>query len=264
MDLQKICLEMEKVARDAASFITSEAARFDPGQTETKGKNDFVSYVDREAEKIIVEKLAALIPGAGFLVEENTSTKKGERYCWVVDPLDGTTNFIRGIHPHAVSIGLVDRDEIVAGVVFEASGNESFTAWKDGGAWLNGERIHVSETATIKDSFIATGLPYSDFSRLSDYMSCLTYFLKNTRGIRRLGAASIDLAYVAKGSFDMFFEYGLKPWDVAAGTIVIMEAGGMVGDFSGNRKGRICTDIIACNSTIFQEMVEIISNFMVK
>lgn len=255
---------MENIAREAAMFITSEAGRFDPGRTETKGKNDFVSYVDREAEKIIVGKLAALIPGAGFVVEENTSTKKGERYCWVVDPLDGTTNFIRGIHPHAVSIGLLDRDEIIAGAVFEASGTESFTAWKNGGAWLNGKRIHVSDTAAIHDSFIATGLPYSDFSRLPAYMKCLAHFMKNTRGIRRLGAASVDLAYVADGRFDMFFEYGLKPWDVAAGTILISEAGGTVGDFSGNRKGRICTDIIASNSTIFHEMVEIISNFMVK
>jgi myo-inositol-1(or 4)-monophosphatase len=264
MDLKNICIEMENIAREAAQFIASEAGRFDPGQTEKKGKNDFVSYVDREAERIIVERLSLLIPGAGFVVEENTSTKKGERYCWVVDPLDGTTNFIRGIHPHAVSIALTDHDEIIAGVVFEVSGKESFTAWKGGGAWLNGKRISVSGTTSASDSFIATGLPYSDFSRLSAYMKCLSHFLKNTRGVRRLGAASIDLAYVANGRFDMFFEYGLKPWDVAAGTILIMEAGGMVGNFSGNRKGLICTDIIASNRAVFQEMVEIISKFMAK
>jgi myo-inositol-1(or 4)-monophosphatase len=264
MDLKKICYEMEAVATEAAEFINSEAGRFDHGRTEKKGLNDFVSYVDRGAEKIIVEKLSRLIPEAGFQVEENTSTKKGERYCWVVDPLDGTTNFIQGIHPYAVSIALTDRDEIIAGVVREASGRESFKAWKGGGAWLNGEKISVSSVSSAGNSFVATGLPYSDFSRLPSYMECLDYFLRNTRGVRRLGAASIDLAYVACGRFDMFFEYGLKPWDVAAGSLLIMEAGGRVGDFSGNNEGMICNDIVASNGIVFHEMVEIISKFMVK
>jgi myo-inositol-1(or 4)-monophosphatase len=264
MDLKKMCQAMEDVAIEAAQFITQEAKRFEPGMTEKKGKNDFVSYVDREAEKIIVDKLGLLLPEAGFKVEENTSSKIGERYCWVVDPLDGTANFIQGIHPYAVSIGLTDGEEIIAGVVAEAAGTELFKAWKDGGAWLNGERITVSATSSAADSFVATGLPYSDFSRLTEYMKCLDHLLKNTRGVRRLGAASVDLAYVAAGRFDMFFEYGLKPWDVAAGTILITEAGGIVGDFSGKRKGMICNDIIATNGIVFNEMVEIISKFMVK
>lgn len=264
MDLKKICKEMEYVAREAALFITRESKQFDHGRTEKKGKNDFVSYVDREAEKIIVDKLGLLLPDAGFNVEENTSVKKGERYCWVVDPLDGTANFIQGIHPYAVSIGLTDGEEIIAGVVAEAAGTEVFSAWKGGGAWLNGERISVSATSSASDSFVATGLPYSDFSRLAEYMNCLDHLLKNTRGVRRLGAASVDLAYVAAGRFDMFFEYGLKPWDVAAGTILITEAGGIVGDFKGNNKGMICNDIIASNGIVFNEMVEIISKFMVK
>jgi myo-inositol-1(or 4)-monophosphatase len=264
MDLKKICGEIESVAREAAEFISTESGRFDQRQAEKKGLNDFVSYVDREAEKIIVEKLGRLLPEAGFKVEENTSTKKGERYCWVVDPLDGTANFIQGIHPYAVSIGLTDGEEIIAGVVAEASGEELFKAWKGGGAWLNGKIISVSSTSTATESFVATGLPYSDFSRLPEYMKCLDHLLRNTRGVRRLGAASVDLAYVAAGRFDMFFEYGLKPWDVAAGTLLIMEAGGMVGDFSGNRKGLICNDIIASNGIVFHEMVEIISKFMLK
>jgi len=149
-------------------------------------------------------------------------------------------------------------------VVVEAAGTEVFKAWKNGGAWLNDERINVSGTSVAADSFVATGLPYSDFSRLDEYMECLDYLLRNTRGVRRLGAASVDLAYVAAGRFDTFFEYGLKPWDVAAGTILITEAGGIVGDFSGNRQGMICDDIIASNGHVFNEMVEIISKFMVK
>jgi myo-inositol-1(or 4)-monophosphatase len=264
MDLKKLCIEIEAVAREAGEFINSESGSFEIKNTEKKGFNDFVSYVDRGAEKIIVDRLGALLPEAGFMVEENTSSRKGERFCWVVDPLDGTTNFIQGIHPYAVSIALTDRGESVAGVVYEASGREVFTAWKGGGAWLNGVRLHVSSTASASDSFVATGLPYSDFSLLPAYLECLDYFIRNTKGVRRLGAASIDLAYVAAGRFDMFFEYGLKPWDVAAGTILVLEAGGMVGDFSGNRKGMIFNNIIASNSLVFSEMVEIISKFMVK
>jgi len=264
MDLQKISIEMEVVAREAAKFITFEAGHFESVMTEKKGFNDFVSYVDRGAEKIIVDKLSSLLPDAGFVVEENTSDKRGERFCWVVDPLDGTMNFLQGIHPYAVSIALMDKDEIIAGVVLEASGRESFTAWKGGGAWLNGDKISVSKTATARDSFVATGLPYSDFSRLPSYLECLDHLLRNTRGVRRLGAASIDLAYVAAGRFDMFFEYGLKPWDVAAGTLLITEAGGMVGDFSGSNRGMICNNIIASNGLVFHEMVDIISNFMLK
>jgi myo-inositol-1(or 4)-monophosphatase len=262
MDLKEICREVEIVAAAAASFIMKESGKFDHSETKSKGLNDFVSYVDLGSEKILVEKLEKLIPDAGFLVEEGTSGKSGSEYCWIIDPLDGTTNFLHGLHPFSISIGLSRSDEIIAGVVYEAGGKEIFTAWKNGGAWMNGKRIRVSETNKLSDSLISTGFPYSDFSRLSSYLICIEYLMKNTNGLRRMGSAAIYLANVACGRYDGFFEYGLKPWDVAAGTILIREAGGIVSDFSGiyNVSG---VNIIASNSLVNEEFLKIVSKFMV-
>ena len=217
-------------------LFSKESQGFDINRTEKKGLNDFVSYVDKGSEKMLVERLSLLLPEAGFVTEEGTSKKIGLKYCWVIDPLDGTTNFLHGFHPYAISIALREYDEVIAGVVHEVGGNETFTAWKDGGAWLNGRKIHVSEAARLADSLIATGFPYSDFSGLEAYMNCLSYFCKHTHGIRRLGSAAIDLAYVACGRFEAFYEYGLHPWDIAAGMLLVREAGGRVSDFSGNEK----------------------------
>lgn len=262
IDLKNICKEIEKAACETGAFILKESERFDISQTESKGLNDFVSYVDKGSEKMLVERLSRLLPEAGFNTEEGTSTKKGLKYCWVIDPLDGTTNFLHGLHPYAISIALMEYDEVVAGVVYEVSGNEIFTAWKDGGAWLNGRTIHVSKTTRLADSLVATGFPYSDFNRLDEYMKCLTHFCKHTHGIRRLGSAAIDLAYVACGRFEVFYEYGLHPWDVAAGIILIREAGGQVTDFSGNEKNLTGEEIVAANISVFSEVLEIVSKFM--
>lgn len=264
MNLKQICIDIEEIASEAGRFIMHESERFDIGSTEMKGLNDFVTYVDRGAEKLLVERLGKLIPSAGFLVEENTSTARGEKYCWVVDPLDGTTNFIHRIYPFALSIALTENDETIAGVVFEASGKETFTAWKGGGAWLNGKRIHVSSVSSSSRSFIATGFPYKDFSRLTQYLECLNFLLKNTTGVRRMGSASIDLSYVACGRFDLFFEYGLNPWDIAAGRLLVKEAGGIISDFSGRQENVTGAEIIGANASVYQELLKIISNFMLK
>jgi len=262
MDLKNICSEIERAARETSAFILKESEEFDINRAEKKGLNDFVSYVDKGAEKMLVEKLSHLLPEAGFITEEGTSKKIGLKYCWVIDPLDGTTNFLHGFHPYAISIALKEYDEIVAGVVYEVGGNESFTAWKGGGAWLNGSKIHVSEAAKLADSLVATGFPYSDFSKIDSYMECLTHFCKHTHGIRRLGSAAIDLAYVACGRFEVFYEYGLHQWDVAAGTLIVREAGGRVSDFSGNENNITGEEFIAANSSVFPEVLEIINKFM--
>jgi myo-inositol-1(or 4)-monophosphatase len=262
IDLKYVCTELEKAAGETSAFILKESVGFDINRTEKKGLNDFVSYVDKGSEKMLVEKLSLLIPEAGFITEEGTSKKIGLRYCWVIDPLDGTTNFLHGFHPYAISIGLKEYDEVIAGIVFEVGGNESFTAWKGGGAWLNGSRIHVSKAATLADSLVATGFPYSDFRMMDSYMKCLTYFCKNTHGIRRLGSAAIDLAYVACGRFDTFYEYGLHEWDIAAGMLLVREAGGRASDFSGNEKKLTGKEFIAANSIVFAEILEIVSKFM--
>ena len=262
IDLKEICVEIEKAAREASAFIRKESNGFDIKRTEKKGLNDFVSYVDKGSEKMLVEKLSLLLPEAGFNTEEGTIKKTGLKYCWVIDPLDGTTNFLHGVSPFAISIGLMEYDEVVAGVVYEVTGNEMFTAWKDGGAWLNGQPIHVSKAKTLADSLVATGFPYSNFDHLDNYMKCLTYFCKNTHGIRRLGSAAIDLAYVACGRFDTFYEYGLHEWDIAAGMLLVREAGGRVSDFSGNEKKLTGEEFIAANSIVYAEILEIVSKFM--
>lgn len=263
-DHEKICNEMEAAAALTAEFILTESKRYDKRLTEEKGLNDFVSYVDKGSEKMLVEKLGKILPEAGFLAEEGTSTRKGLKYTWVIDPLDGTTNFLHGVHPFAISIALMEYDEIVAGVVYEVSGNEVFTAWKNGGARLNGNLIRCSSASRLADSLVATGFPYSDFGRLEKFMKSLTHFCKTTHGIRRFGSASIDLAYVACGMFDAFYEYGLHPWDVAAGILLVREAGGMATDFSGNMKNLTGDEILASNNLVFSEFLENVSKFMHK
>jgi myo-inositol-1(or 4)-monophosphatase len=261
-DLKSLCTEIESAARTAAEFITKESEVFNINDTESKGLNNFVTYVDKGSEKMLIEKLTPLIPEAGFIAEEGTSVKKGLKYNWIIDPLDGTTNFLHNVRPYAISIGLMEDDEVIAGVVHEVSGNETFTAWKDGGAWLNGRRIHVSDTPKLSGSLVATGFPYNLFDRLTPYMNLLTYLVKNTHGVRRLGSASIDLAYVACGRFDLFFEYDLKIWDIAAGILLVREAGGKFSDFSGNMTGLSGDETLASNALIYYEILEIIGNFM--
>jgi myo-inositol-1(or 4)-monophosphatase len=262
MDLKDLCAEIESAAKLAGEFIKKESVSFDINDAETKGLNNFVTYVDKGSEKMLIEKLAPLIPEAGFIAEEGTSVKKGLKYNWIIDPLDGTTNFLHGVHPYAVSIGLMENNEIIAGVVHEAGGDETFTAWKNGGAWLNGKRIKVSSIPKLSGSLAATGFPYNLFDRLDVYMDLLTYLVKNTHGLRRLGCASIDLAYVACGRFDLFFEYDLKFWDIAAGMLIVREAGGKFSDFSGNMANLTGDETIASNSLIYYEILDIIGNFM--
>lgn len=263
-NLSDVCKKIELAAGEAAAFIRKEGEVFDIKRTEKKGLNDFVSYVDKGAEKMLVESLGNIMPEAGFITEEGTSKKKGEKYCWVIDPLDGTTNFLHGVHPYSISIGLMEYDEVIAGVVYEVGGMEIFKAWKDGGSWLNDQPIHVSEASRLSDSLIVTGFPYSEFNEIDQYMKLLAYVMKNSHGVRRLGSAAIDLAYVACGRFEVFYEYGLHPWDIAAGILLVREAGGKVSDFSGNEKDLDGKEIVAANSGIYNEVREIVANFMKK
>jgi len=263
-DYKSIVSKAVKAARETGEFILKESEGFDISQTEMKGLHDLVSYVDKGSEEMLVKRLGIILPEAGFLAEEGTSSRKGAKYCWVIDPLDGTTNFVHGVHPYAISIGLLEDGEPVAGVVYEVKGDEIFTAWKNGGAWLNEMPIHVSGAKKLSESLVATGFPYSDFGRLEDFMDCLSYFCKTTHGIRRLGSAAIDMAYVACGRFETFYEYGLHPWDIAAATIIVREAGGQVSDFSGDPKNLSGDEVIAANNFLYPEFLEIVSKFMHK
>ncbi|MDO9154263.1 MAG: inositol monophosphatase family protein [Paludibacter sp.] len=239
-----------EIARSVGKFMANERKNFDDSKIENKGLHDLVSYVDKEAEKQIIEALQKLLPESGFIAEEGTNDKKGERFNWVIDPLDGTTNFIQGVPIYAVSIGLLDGDELVLGVVYEVGRDECFYAWKNGGAFLNGEPIHVSKRSNIHEALLATGFPYNDFSKMDTYMKFLEWTMKNARGVRRLGSAAADMVYVACGRFDAFWEYDLKPWDVAAGTVIVKEAGGTVTDYKGGDNYLFGREIVATNGLL--------------
>jgi myo-inositol-1(or 4)-monophosphatase len=230
--------------------MAEERKTFDDSKIEVKGVHDLVSYVDKAAEIRIVEALQNLIPDVGFIAEEGTNDKRGERFNWVIDPLDGTTNYIHGLPIYSVSIALLDNNELVSGVVYEVGHDECFYAWKGGGAFLNGKSIRVSTRSEIGNALLATGFPYSDFSRLDAYVEMFKWAMTSARGVRRLGSAAADLAYVACGRFDAFWEYDLKPWDVAAGALLVTEAGGKVTDYKGGSDYLFGKEIVATNGII--------------
>lgn len=262
MDLEKLCRETCLIAEEAASFIRRESLSFSRDMMEKKGLHDFVSYVDIGSERLLTERLSALLPGSAFLTEEGTVERGEAEYTWVIDPLDGTTNFMHGIDPHAVSIGLRHNGEPVAGVVLSVAAGELFCAWKDGGAWLNGSRIHVSEASTLDDALIATGFPFRNYSRLDSYLRCLEYFIRHTHGVRRMGSAAVDMCWVACGRYDAFFEYSLNPWDVTAGTVIVREAGGRVSTFGGDESDVDGSETVAANSNIFSQFRAVTDRFM--
>lgn len=261
-DYQKICEYVVKAAREAGEYITSHLNKISSEKIETKGKHNFVTEVDRTAESMIINMLVPLIPDAGFIAEEGTSTKKGIHYNWIIDPLDGTTNFIHGAPPVSVSIALAEDNTVVAGVVFEIWHNEVFYSWKGGAAYLNGTRIQVSEVGSVRESLIATGFPYENLSRLDPFMKSLDYFFKHSQGVRRLGSAAADLAYVACGRYDGFYEYNLNPWDVAAGSFLVTQAGGMVSDFRGGNDYLFGKEIVASNKKVFPSFLKNVGDIM--
>jgi len=256
MHLKSLCDEVCVLARSAGAYIREQTHQFHAGQIETKSLHNFVTYVDKASERLLVDRLQELLPQAGFIVEENTLQKDGQEYLWVVDPLDGTTNFIHGLPVFSISIALMQNKEIVLGVVYEINHDECFWAIKAQGAWMNHKPIKVSKAPSVNDSLLATGFPYYDYSRLGQYMELFTWCLRNSHGVRRLGSAAVDLAYVAAGRFDGFFEYSLSPWDVAAGSLLVSEAGGKVSDFGGAENFIAAREIVATNPLIYEELLE--------
>ena len=253
------CEEVKKIVNDAVKFIRNERFNFNESAVEYKGTNDLVSYVDKTAEKILVEKLLLIIPEAGFIAEENTLSINDKDYCWIIDPLDGTTNFIHGLNCYCVSVALMYKNELVLGVVHEVVSDECFYAWKDGGAYCNNNKITISSIADLNQSLVATGFPYTNYTRMDAYMRVFDYCMRNTHGLRRLGSAAMDLVYVAAGRMDAFYEYGLNAWDIAAGIIILKEAGGQVSDFSGGENYLFGREILATNKKIHQSFLTVIS-----
>jgi len=262
VNYKEICFAVNEIAKTTAVYIQSERGKILSEQIEVKGLNDFVTRVDKTSEKMIVEALENLVQGAGFIAEENTKPNKGDVYNWIIDPLDGTTNFIHGVPCYCISIALMENNEIVVGVIYELNLQECFYAWKGGGAFLNGSAINVSKANTLSNSLLATGFPYYDYKWLDQYLNLFKYFMKHTHGVRRLGSAAADLAYVAAGRFEGFYEYSLKSWDVAAGTIIVTEAGGKVSDFNGGANYIFGQQIVCSNNEIFNEFKAIVAQFM--
>ena len=255
MNYEALCHEVIALSKEVGQFMKEENKKIRTGDVESKEHfNSLVTYVDKTVEEKVIAKLSTLIEDAGFIAEEGTSSKIGEKYNWIIDPLDGTTNFIHGLPIYCVSIALQEDDEIVLGVIFEPNMNECFYAWKGSKAYLNGEVISVSSAKRMEDSLLATGFPYWDFNRMDAYLRILKDFTARTRGIRRIGSAAVDLAYVACGRFEAFYEYSLKPWDIAAGAFIIEQAGGVVTDFQGNRDLFSGKEILAANPHIHPEL----------
>lgn len=261
MDYKLICEEVCRIAKTTGAFIKQEKKK--TLNIETKGSNDFVTQVDKASEELIIKQLQELIPESGFIAEEGTNEQRGKIHNWIIDPIDGTTNFIHGLSPFAISIALQENHQTVIGVVYEIGLDECFYSWKGGDAYLNGSAIKVSNAQTVSDSLIATGFPYSNYTRMEAFMESLRYFMKHSHGLRRLGSAATDLAYVACGRLDAFYEYGLKPWDVAAGAFLVEQAGGSACDFSKGDDYLFGQEIVTSNNAIFTEFSSIINKIMI-
>lgn len=262
MNLQLLCSQVTKIAKQTGDFIRQQQQNISLDRIDTKGLNDFVTFVDKESEKRLVEFLKPLVQGAGFITEEKTIEENQAEYTWIIDPLDGTTNFIHGVSPYAISIALQHNDKTILGVVYEVSLDEMFFAYEGTHSYLNDRPITVSKAESVNHSLIATGFPYNDFSRMPKYLKTLEHFMHHSHGVRRLGSAATDLVYVACGRFDAFYEYSLNPWDVAAGAFIVKKAGGMVGDFKGEDQYIFGKEIVAANPMFFKEFLRMIQERM--
>lgn len=261
MNLEKLTEQTIEIVKKASAFIQQEAANFRQEKVEYKDVNNLVSYVDKETEKLLVEGLKKILPEASFITEEGTTGEEAnpDALNWIIDPLDGTANFVHGLPVYCVSVGLVRGKEPLLGVIHEPNRDELFYGWQHGGAWCNGNRLQVTKAQTLGESLLATGFPYYKFDKHDRYMKILEVLMQKTHGLRRMGAAAVDLAYVAAGRFEGFYEYNLNSWDMAAGVLLIKEAGGTVTDFSGGDNYLFGGDIVA-GGPVHPELLSVIKD----
>lgn len=259
-----------KAARRAGRIITRASADIDTIKVARKQQNDFVTEVDKASEQEIIETLLGAYPDHCILAEESglttgprVATKPKDMteadHIWIIDPLDGTTNFIHGMPQYAVSIALMERGVLTQALVYDPNLDELFTATKGRGAFLNDRRIRVSRRAKIDEALIGTGFPFRKLDELDRYMAMMKVMIQRTAGLRRPGAAALDLAYVAAGRYDGFFELGLAPWDVAAGALLVSEAGGLVGDFDGESSHLATGNVVAGTPKVFAAMLSLLA-----
>ena len=245
--------------RKASDFIKSQIDQVSSDDIEEKELNSLVSYVDKEAEKILVQGLDGLIPGSGFLTEEDTDDLTGGKYTWIIDPLDGTTNFLNKVPHFGVSVALQHENDLVLGVVKEVNSGDEWTAVKGKGAYMNGTQTSVN-SKPFYDILVATGFPYSNDHDYEAYFKILKEWLTRTRGLRRFGSAALDLCFVACGRYGAYYEATLNAWDVAAGTLIAQEAGAIVSDFSGKNDYLFGREIIAASPKVYDEVLNVIQN----
>jgi myo-inositol-1(or 4)-monophosphatase len=264
MNLQEICQQTVEIAQEAGAFIAQESAKFNRNSIEYKDVNNVVSYVDKETEKIIVNRLREILPTAGFITEEGTADSADlDGLNWIIDPLDGTANFIHGLPNYSVSLALARGKDVLVGVVYNVCTKEIFSATKGGGAFRNGEKIQVSPIKHLGESLLATGFPYYKFENQDKYLLILESLMQKTHGLRRMGSAAIDLAYTACGYFDGFYEYNLNSWDMAAGILLVTEAGGFASDFSGGDNHLFGGDVVV-GSAVHAELLAEIQRYWIK
>ena len=247
-----------KAARRAGAIINRAALDGAPLDVRSKQVNDFVTQVDREAESAVIEVLRKAYPDHAILAEESGAETGGAKseYRWIIDPLDGTTNFIHGFPQYCVSVGVQHRGALAHAVVYDPFKNELFTASKGRGAYLNDRRLRVTRCAQLRDALVGTGFPFKELTRIELYMKQLRTMMASCSGVRRAGSAALDLAYVAAGRLDAFWEMGLSPWDMAAGALLIQEAGGLVGDLRGEQGFLESGDIAAATPKVFAQLLE--------
>ncbi|MFT3665266.1 inositol monophosphatase family protein [Piscinibacter sp.] len=252
-----------KAARGAGAIINRASLDLDLLKINTKGPNDFVSEVDQAAEQSIIETVLAAYPGHGILAEESGRSHgaKDSDYVWIIDPLDGTTNFLHGFPVYAVSIALAFRGQVQQAVVYDPARNDLFYASKGRGAYLNDKRLRASKRTRLSDALIGTGFPFRKGDNFKRYVQMFEEVMQNCAGLRRPGAAALDLCYVAAGWYDGFFETGLNPWDVAAGSLMITEAGGLVGNFTGEADYLYQREVVAGNPKVYAQLVQILTPY---
>jgi myo-inositol-1(or 4)-monophosphatase len=245
-----------RAARKAGSIINRAALGGEGLKIRAKQANDFVTQVDQAAEEAIIGIVRAAYPEHGFLAEESGRSEGKAETVWIIDPLDGTTNFIHGFPQYCVSIGVQHRGSLAHAVVYDPTRNELFTATKGAGAFLNDRRIRVTKCLKLQDALVGTGFPFKELGRMDVYLAQLRTLMSTSSGVRRAGAAALDLAYVACGRLDAFWELGLSPWDMAAGALLIQEAGGLVADLKGEGDYLDRGEIVAATPKIFPALLQ--------
>lgn len=255
INLETTCKRVLEIVENTSMFIEENFGKVSNEEVEIKDHNSLVSYVDKNAEKILVDGLSEIIPESGFITEEDTIDSKKE-YTWIIDPLDGTTNFLYDIPHFSVSVALEYNGELVLGVIADVMRKEQYYAWKNGGAFMNGDKIQVSKRTNFSECIIATGFPYESYYNKKPYFQMMEKVMNEARGLRRFGSAALDMAYVANGRFDAFYETSLNPWDVAGGIVICREAGGVLSDYQGGDKFYSGSSTIVANAEIYEILVK--------